>query len=251
MQLTEEQQLAVALRTRAMCKLVDDLIAGHTTRAEAQTWARSQGHLYSPSPPFSGNGAADELHSCLWNLDLKKGDDDLFRNVDLSWHLSVVREGRFRTVDGFAGVLLPISEVVTRTDARGYPVRGAIEGIGFYQAVMFASYATNRTFIAGASLMESTPTSSVTVHTESPSDPKEQELVFSDLMDTLCIDLAEAFPLICARPTRQWDIVRADDHGNEFVVESFTAFAKAHARFQIYDANIHKQSYRIVRRDSA
>lgn len=66
-----------------------------------------------------------------------------------------------------------------------------------------------------------------------PESVAERRWLLGDLFDTLDIDARDA--------ATRWNLLRQDDNGNKFLVDSFTGYAKAAARLVQFGAGHHKQ----------
>jgi putative transposase len=64
----DEARFEAASLTMEMVALVERFLDGRATREELCSWARNVHKTYGRSA-FVHNGAADALHTCLWNLD--------------------------------------------------------------------------------------------------------------------------------------------------------------------------------------
>src|SRR5262249_21747861 len=136
------------------------------------------------------NGAADALHTCLWNLDEKipNTEEPLVRRVDLVDHLHAVRCGEPRVdPDEIASLTLTTHAIAERIGTQ--VTRVAVEGLGWFEMVRFASPATGRCFVAFGRLQrEPNAQSSVRTH-RYPASEDDRSRVLSDLLDTLGIDM--------------------------------------------------------------
>jgi hypothetical protein len=90
----DEARFEAASLTMEMVALVERFLDGRATREELCSWARNVHKTYGRSA-FVHNGAADALHTCLWNLDetIPSSDEPVVRHVDLVEHLHAVRRG--------------------------------------------------------------------------------------------------------------------------------------------------------------
>ena len=238
----DEKRFDVASLTLEMVALVQRFLDGHATREELCSWAHQiqnvHGHFV-----FARNGAADALHTCLWNLDerMPNTEEPLVRRVDLIDHLTAVRSGEPRfDPDEIATLTLTTQAIAERT---GTPViRIAVEGLGWFEVARFASPATGRCFVAFARLQDA-PNAQSSIRTHRyPAAGEERAKVLSDLLDTLGIDMDETVWSEC-RPSRRWRVMRAEDNGNTALVAEFTGYAKARAHLAIYEKKAHKQTY--------
>ena len=252
--MTHEERFAIALRTRAMIALVEGFLAGNATREELRVWAHAQGNAYSNPPPFAGNGAADDLHTCLWNMDLRlRSGDFLVRDTDLADHLRAVHEGRPRFAPQvLAWTPLSVAEIAQRVKAP--TTRIPVEGLGWFEEVRFASPSTNSCFVAVEPIEHGDRAPRVArLHVRTiPVSSAAATQLLDDLCDTLAIDGEDLvvddqtrIPL----PQLRWEIVRMDDNGHRFVVATYSGYAKARARLADYEALSHKQTYWLEDRD--
>jgi hypothetical protein len=182
-------------------------------------------------------------------LETRSNGEPLVRRADLIEHLRAARDGdMYFDEEDVARLTLTVAEMGARVHAE--PTRFAIEGLGWFECVRFASPATGRPFIADGKL-DAEPLSSHwrscvrTVHF--PDAPKERTAIIADLFDTLCIDTEETVSL-SADPPARWELLRLDDNANTFHVAWFTGYAKARARLAQFEAGMHKQSYWLERR---
>jgi hypothetical protein len=254
--MTHKQRFDTTLRTRAMIALVERFLTGDATREEVQVWARAQGNAYSKPAPFPGNGAADDLHTCLWNMDQRlRSGDFLVRDIDLADHVRAVREGRSTFAPQvIAWTRLSIAEIAQRTTIPA--TRTPIQGLGWFEEVRFASLSTNARFVALESIENGDPVPGVVrfhVHAFPVSSDAAARLL-DDLCDTLAIDggdLVTDAPMVMPIPPPRWDVVRMDDNGHRFVVATYSGYAKARARLADLEALSHKQTYWLEEPESA
>jgi hypothetical protein len=241
-QTDDEKRFDVASLTLEMVTLVEQLLDGRATREELCSWAYMVSKTHGRSA-FVHNGAADALHTCLWNLDqtMPNTEEPLVRRVDLVDHLHAVRNGEPPPdPDEIATLSLTAHEIAARTAAQ--VIRVAVEGLGWFEMVRFASPATGRCFVAFARLRDVEPAKSMLRTYRYPTADDKRSKVMSDLLDTLSIDMQEIVWSQC-RPSRRWRLMRADDNGNTAVVAEFTAYAKARAHLAQYEKKAHKQTY--------
>jgi hypothetical protein len=237
----DEKRFDVASLTLEMVARVERLLDGRATREQLCSWAHEVQKTHGRV--FVHNAAADALHTCLWSLDetLANTDEPLVRRVDLVDHLRAVQSGEPKLDSEEIAVLtLTLHEIAVRTSAQA--TRIALDGIGWFEVVRFASPATGRCFVAGARLQHPPhPQSSVRTY-RYPATEEERARVVSDLLDTLSIDMDEAVWSQC-RPARRWRLMRADDNGNTALVAELTGYAKARAQLAAYEERAHKQTY--------
>jgi hypothetical protein len=238
----DENRFEVASLTLEMAALVQRFLDGQATREELCSWAHTVQKVHEGSV-FVHNGAADALHPCLGNLDDKmpNTEEPVVRRVELVDHLHAVRCGEPRPdPDEIATLTLTPHAIAARTEAQ--VIRVPVEGLGWLEAVRFASPATGRCFVAAARWRDSEHAGSV-VHTyRYPASEDERLRVLSDLLDTLGIDMDETLWSSCS-PLGRWRLMRADDNGNAAVVATFTGYAKARAQLETYEKKAHKQTY--------
>lgn len=143
----------VVTSVRELCEQVDRLLAGAVTRTEVQAWARAVSTYERPA--FRGNAAADGLHTCLYNLDQRHGDDWLVRDADLRMHLDVVRRGIAILDEVPLATFHETFDALTARVPHAVRWRFAIEGLGWFEEARFASLSTNRVFAMIAALTDS------------------------------------------------------------------------------------------------
>jgi hypothetical protein len=241
-QTDDEKRFDVASVTSEMVALVEQFLDGQATRGQLCSWAHRVQKTHGRSV-FMHNGAADALHTCLWNLDemMPNTDEPLVRRVDLVDHLHAVRIGEPRLdPDEIATLTLTPHEIAARTAME--VTRMAVEGLGWFEVVRFASPATGQCFVAFARLQRPAHARSSVRTYRYPAADGERAKVMSDLLDTLGIDMEETAWSQC-RPPRRWRVMRADDNGNTALVAEFTGYAKARAHLAVYEEKAHKQTY--------
>lgn len=227
--------------SREMVRRVASFLAGETTREALLQWARA----VKPAPQHFRYGHADSLHTCLWNLDLTLGEsgEPLVRRADLEEQLREVHTGSWQVeFEPVALLKLPIAEIVRRTGVSEF--RHAIPGLGWFEKVRFASLGTGIGYLASCSLdVPHLRARGTSIHVyKPPASVAERTWLLGDLFDTLDIDATDATALWAPLTTR-WNLLRQDDNGNKFLVDSFTGYAKAAARLDQLGAGHHKQIY--------
>lgn len=231
------ERLQYGRQVGEMAALVERYLADEVTEAELQG-------LVFPTRPHQFRGSADGLYSSIYNLDAKIDGAPLIRRQDLIEQLRFVRRGDpvlFPDQVDLAVVALSAAEIAQRTGVQ--TERFAEEGIGWFEAVRFASLATGRPFVSCSCLLPADREVRAQVRTWGlPAVPEERAAVVADLFDTLCIDSADA-RLLCAPLARCWDLMRSDDNGHSYRVSRFTGYAKACARLTQFEASTGKQCY--------
>jgi hypothetical protein len=147
-QTDDEKRFDVASLNLEMVALVEQFLDGRATREQLCSWAHQVQKTHGRSA-FVHNGVADALHTCLWNLDetLPNTDEPLVRRLDLIEHLHAVRSGEPQLdPDEIAVLTLTPHEIAARTAA--HVTRIAVEGLGWFEVVRFASPSTGRYFVA-------------------------------------------------------------------------------------------------------
>lgn len=238
----DEKRFDVARRTLEMVALVEQFLDGRVTREELCSWAHSVGKTHGRLV-FVHNGVADALHTCLLNLDetMPNTDEPLVRRLDLIEHLHAVRNGEPRLdPDEIAALTLTPHDIAARTAAQ--VTRLAVDGLGWFEVVRFASPATSRCFVAAAALQGPLHAHSWVRTYRYPASDEERAKVMADLLDTLSIDMDETVWSQC-RAARRWRLMRADDNGNTALVAELTGYAKARAQLAVYEKKAHKQTY--------
>jgi len=125
-----------------------------------------------------------------------------------------------------------------------------LDGLGFIHSVHFVSPGTGRHFEAGWQV-DAPP--DIGEHRSWISiQPPHTVAALLDLFDTLALDLSDV-PAVRGMPgwneaisveeLPRWRLMRQDDNGRRFEIETFSAPRKARERLRSYEALHHKQIY--------
>jgi hypothetical protein len=232
--------------TAEMVGLVEQLLAGRTTRHELYVWAEKL--VYPHRPLAFHTAAARGLLSCLLDLHSQLDDGPRVRDVDLAAHVEAIRMG-WPPFDpeAFATLALTAREVATRIGREIQ--RYYVDGLGWMEICEFASPATGRRFSVHRPLHDAASAMVTRVSTFAlPPAAADRAAVLADLFDTLTIDMDEITWSDIA-PSERWRLMRSDDNGNTQLVRRFSGYAKARKALAEYEAKLHKQAYWLERED--
>lgn len=215
--------------------LLRGVVSGTTPRSAVTSltrefWPTGSGQ----GTPFPGNTTASVVFDAIWNIEETVGDQYLLRESDLAHFVRWLSEGS--ETRGMTRIACVKGTPVGFAMALDVPtVRYWVDGLGWHEALSFASPYTGRCFIGEAPLV---PVHVVDILAYAPADLAS----LHDLFDTLVIDAGDLFqpPDL---PFRRWNLWREDDNGVRALVAEFTGRAKAEAALSRYETLRHKQFY--------
>lgn len=231
-----EEDLAIAGRVAELVAVAERLLAGDVSRREAMAWAVAHDRPPAPSP-FGRNRAAHDLHLCLYAL-----DSAVIRDGDVRHFLDEVRDGAVPFACDLAAARVAIAKLPALAGRPSFRFDG--DGLGWFEAVRFASPATGRAFLAASQLEPPFPAS--TLFTTTALATADRADVVADLLDTLALDLDDVEPAVPVELPR-WHLWRLDDNGQRAIVATFSGLAKGRAALAAYEARGHKQTYWLER----
>lgn len=232
---------------REMCAQMRAYLAGNLGGTALGQWAIA---LRKPKglSTIQEHGTAHVVLESLINLDDEESE---IRRCDVETYLRWLTEGPPAPVsdrDHFAVLRLSPEEIAALLGL--YTVRWWLDGLGFLHTVRFVSAGTGRPFEAGWQVVAfSEPGEHRSWLSTSP--PHDSAALL-DLLDTLGLDLSD-IPMLNGKPgwneaismegLPRWRLMRQDDNGRKFEIETFTAPRKARERLRAYEALHHKQIY--------
>lgn len=232
---------------REMCAQMRAYLAGNLGGTALGQWA-TDARTPNGLSTIRGHGTAHVVLESLIHLDDEESE---IRRSDVETYLRWLTEGPPAPVsdrEHFAVLRLSPEEIAAQLGL--CTVHWWLDGIGFLHTVRFVSAGTGRPFEAGSQVYAfSEPGEHRSwISTQPPCD----SVALLDLLDTLCIDLSD-IPMLDGKPgwneaisvegLPRWRLMRQDDNGRRFEMETFTAPRKARERLQAYEALHHKQIY--------
>lgn len=227
-----EQELAVAARVAELVTLAERLLAGEVSRAEAMAWAAAHDRPHASSL-FGANRAARDLHRCLYAL-----ASSVVRDCDVRHLLAVAHLGEVSFACELGSAPVSIAKLPALAGRPSFRFDG--DGLGWFEAVRFASPATGRAFLAASQLQP--PFGERTVFATTALITADRAEVVADLLDTLALDLDDVVLAVAVELPR-WQLWRLDDNGQRAIVATFSGLAKARAALAAFEARGHKQTY--------
>ncbi len=242
-----EEAFAQRLRVREMRDLLDAVLRGTRVRADVTAWTRRvhDPETYEPSV-FAGHGVANTVFDSIWNIEEQSDAEPVIRERDLRAYIEWLDRGGLRRPSETLLACLdwPMPALEARVGLEA--VRFMREGLGWTDALTFASHASGRTFVAQSSWLAPAPRCSIA----SVGHDDDGAAALSDLLDTLAIDASELAP-IDGGPVLdelpRFALVRQDDHGTRYVVQVFRGYAVAVRACERMQGQPHKQTYWVER----
>jgi hypothetical protein len=231
---------------REICAKMRAYLAGNLGGTALGQWATDVWPHQGPST-IRGHGAATSVLESLINLD-DEGRE--VRRSDVETYLRWLTEGLpVQLPDEPLTVLRKTpDEIAQQLSLR--TVRWWLNGLGWVSEVRFVAPGTGRPFCAG--WLENAPPEPGEARSCITTDHPQDAQALLDLFDTLALDLSDVPTMrgkpgwneaISAEGLPRWRLMRQDDNGRRFEIETFSAPRKARERLRSYEALHHKQIY--------
>jgi hypothetical protein len=231
---------------REMCAQMRAYLDGHIGGTALGQWA-TDARTPNGLSTIRGHGTAHSVLKSLIHLDDEESE---IRRSDVETYLRWLTEGSQAPLPDDPLVMLRLTpdEIASVLSLR--TVRWWLDGLGWVSEVRFVAPGTGRPFLAG--WLDYPAPELGDYRSCITTDHARDAQALLDLFDTLCIDLSDIPPLdgkpgwneaISVEGLPRWRLMRQDDNGRRFEMETFTAPRKARERLQAYEALHHKQIY--------
>ena len=231
---------------REMCAQMRAYLAGNLGGTALGQWATD---VRTPRglSTIRGHGTAHSVLESLINLDDEERE---VRRSDVEAYLRWLTEGLQAPLPDDPLVVLRLTpdEIASVLSLRA--VRWWLDGLGWVSEVRFVAPGTGRPFSAG--WLDYSPPELGEHLSCITTDHAQDAQALLDLFDTLALDLSDV-PAVHGKPgwneaisveeLPRWRLMRQDDNGRRFEIETFSAPRKARERLRSYEALHHKQIY--------